>query len=183
MVTYRVFFPAKVKSKNLSILNTILFDTEIKTNDMLISSVPLEQENVVPAIVIDATYFNPKHSLIYPRYQAHNFGITYLWEGQITFPKRKKRYVTALHPRAEDHLEKIYKQCCSHMHHGLQVCESILTISKGEVPNPPMGQGYGRMVIIETNKREDIGQYLKRISERFAYTIEEKIDMMNIPRK
>lgn len=180
MVIYRVFFPSNVDKKHLSILTTTLYDSRIEISDPIISSVPLEQENVVPAIVIDVTYINPRMSTIDPRYQALNFNVNCFWEGEMISPG-KKRYVTVIDPRAEKHLEEIYRSCRFHMHHGPKYCGSSIIVSRGEVPTPSVGHGYGKMAIIETKTRiEDIRHQLSTVSREFAYTIEERIDVMRV---
>ena len=118
-----------------------------------------------------------------PKYHARKFHVQQLWESDMFF-QGGVRYLTALESKAMNFIKDIYIGCCAGETDLGPLCSASVSISRGRIPNPPLflgSYGDGREVMMEGSKdyEKDILEKVLSITDRFAYTIEERIEMAN----
>lgn len=189
MTVFRAFIPVFDKGRHidrdtLSNLLKILHDKiEVQISQEDFTALPLLQNNVADAVVIDATYRPGIYLPLPPKYHARKFHVQQLWESDMFF-QDGVRYLTALEPRAMNFIRDIYIGCCAGETQLGPLCSSSVSIYKGRVPNPPFflgSYGDGREVMMEGSKdyEKEILEIVSSITDRFAYTTEERIEMAN----
>jgi len=189
MTIFRAFIPLVSKGKllkrnDLLGLQKLLHeDIKVQVSQNDFTQLPIVQENVTEAVLIDATYKPTKNLPLAPKMHAAKFGIYHLWESDMFF-KNGVRYLTALESKAMNFLREIYLACCVGEVFQGPLCQATVSVSKGKVPNPagfvgPYKDGWEVLMEGSREYEKEILEKLSSITDRYGYTVEERIDMAN----
>jgi len=189
MTIFRAFIPITseerfLERKDLLGLQKLLHgDINFQVSKESFTALPVVQKNITEAVLIDATYKSTKNFPLAPKMHARKFRVYHLWEADMFF-KGGVRYLTALESKAMNYLRDIYLACCVGEVFQGPLCSASVSVSKGKVPNPSGFVGNyvdGWEVLIEGLREyeEEILEKVPSITDKFGYTIEERINMSN----